>query len=213
MPTLLVKFKAVSATHVKLVSRNRCSDNLFSVSLFLAHLQRDIYLINSIPASQHNTTLHSELKPPAAKNNSSLPWLNTAVVSTFRPGIQYLIPYKDIKFNLVYFHKAKPKKIIPSQILTCRPSKHHIRCLVAELHLYDSFLAFFFLCELFPLTRAWLRGTEGEKRPLGLPTFLDRSKTAADIDAKLSVPSPASISRLPPKFQNNPLRNFWEMTF
>ena len=35
-------------------------------------------------------------------------------------------------------------------------------------------------------------GGGGEKRP-ALPTFLDRSKTAADIDAKLSVPSPASI--------------------
>ena len=57
------------------------------------------------------------------------------------------------------------------------------------------------------LTLAWLRG--GRKTPPPPLTFLDRSKTAADIDAKLSVPFPASIWRLPPKFQRNPLRNFW----
>ena len=52
--------------------------------------------------------------------------------------------------------------------------------------------------------------TEGRaKNAPPLLTFLDRSKTAADIDAKLSVPFPASIWRLPPKFQRNPLRNFW----
>ena len=43
-----------------------------------------------------------------------------------------------------------------------------------------------------------------------LPDFLDSSKTAAYIDAKFSVASPASIWRLPPKFQKNPSINFWE---
>ena len=54
------------------------------------------------------------------------------------------------------------------------------------------------------------RLTEGGRKTPPLPTFHDRSKTAADIDAKLLVPSSASIWRLPPKFQKNPLRNFWE---
>ena len=41
-----------------------------------------------------------------------------------------------------------------------------------------------------------------------LPDFFDSSKTAADIDAKLSVPSPASIWRRPLKFQKNLLRKW-----
>ena len=40
---------------------------------------------------------------------------------------------------------------------------------------------------------------------------LDSSKTAEDIDTKLSIPSPASIWRLPFKFQKNSLRFFEKM--
>ena len=59
----------------------------------------------------------------------------------------------------------------------------------------------------FPvLTRAPLGGG-GEYRPL--PDILDNSKTAADIDAKLSIPSPASIRRLSLKFQTNQSRIFF----
>ena len=43
-----------------------------------------------------------------------------------------------------------------------------------------------------------------------LPDFLDSSNTAANIDVKLSVASPAWIWRLPAKFQKIPSRNFWE---
>ena len=40
-----------------------------------------------------------------------------------------------------------------------------------------------------------------------IPDFLNRSKMEADIDAKFSVPSPASIWRLPLKFQEIPVDN------
>ena len=43
-----------------------------------------------------------------------------------------------------------------------------------------------------------------------LPYFLDSSKTAAYLDSKLSVPSPASTWRLPLKRQKSPFGNFWE---
>ena len=55
-----------------------------------------------------------------------------------------------------------------------------------------------------------------DPRPAGggrfcpLPDFLDSSKTAADIETKLSVPSPASIWRLPSKLNKNPWRIFKE---
>ena len=42
--------------------------------------------------------------------------------------------------------------------------------------------------------------------PPPLAGFRDSSKTAADIDTKLSVPSPASVWRLPSKFQKNTSR-------
>ena len=42
-----------------------------------------------------------------------------------------------------------------------------------------------------------------------LPNFLDSSKTAADIDAKFSAPSPASTWRPPTKFQKKVSWNFW----
>ena len=37
-----------------------------------------------------------------------------------------------------------------------------------------------------------------------LSDFLDSLKTAADVNAKLLVPSPPSVYRLPPEFQKNP---------
>ena len=50
----------------------------------------------------------------------------------------------------------------------------------------------------------------GQKLPPPLPDFIDSSQTVADINAKLSVSSPTSIWCLPPKFQRNQLRKFWE---
>ena len=49
-------------------------------------------------------------------------------------------------------------------------------------------------------------GGGGGGRFCPLPDFLDGSKTAADIDTKLSIPSPASIWRLSSKLNKNPWR-------
>ena len=48
------------------------------------------------------------------------------------------------------------------------------------------------LCS-FKVTSHLTRAPLGGANIAPLPDFLDSSKTAADIDAKLSVPSPASI--------------------
>ena len=61
----------------------------------------------------------------------------------------------------------------------------------------------------FVLPHAALGGG-ADSAPPPLPDFLDSSKTAVDIDAKLSVPYSASIWRLLQKNQENPSRNFGE---
>ena len=57
-----------------------------------------------------------------------------------------------------------------------------------------------------PAGRVLTRAPLGGKYYHPLPYFLDSSKTAADIDAKFSVPYPPSIWRLLSKFQKNPSR-------
>ena len=54
------------------------------------------------------------------------------------------------------------------------------------------------------------RPTGGRFCPPPLLDFLDSSKTAADIDVELSLPLPASILRLPPKFKEKLSRPFLE---